>query len=403
MPRKPFSLKAYLALNRDRTGAVPADFLRAERPAGRLLWAHGDSLSRLRALVSVCQRIRQQRPELSVLVTGPDTLVDPGMIRDDLPGENVPEINAFLDHWAPDHCLWASHALRPALLHLASERGCGLTLIDADDREWTTPSARWLPDLAPATLGQFDSILATDESSERRLRRMGVSPENLTLAGPLTEAAVPPDCPIRQHEEMAALLVGRPLWLAARLHPDEVDVILRAHGRASRLAHRLLLFVVPDNPADQAVIAAQVDAAGFRVCHWDAGEMPDENTQIILASGPEELGLWYRLAPLAFIGGSLVPGRQGHDPLEAAALGSAILYGPAVGRHLASYSRLAEAGAARIVKDVDTLSAAVSQLIAPDRAAAMAHAGWDIISAGAAMTDQVVDLVLDRLDRMEAT
>lgn len=403
MPRKPFSLKAYLALNRDRPGPVPAVSDRAERPSGRLLWAHADSLSRLRALVSVCQRIRQQRPGLSVLVTGPDTLGDPGMVRDDLPGENMPEINAFLDHWAPDLCLWASHALRPALLHMASARGCGLTLIDADDRDWTTPASRWLPDLAPATLAQFETILATDESSERRLRRMGVAPQQLAVVGPLTEAAVPLDCSIRLHEELAALLVGRPLWLAARLHPDEVDVILHAHARASRLAHRLLLFLVPDDSRHQHAIAAQVDAAGFRVCHWDAGEMPDENTQIILAPGPEELGLWYRLAPLAFIGGSLVPGRQGHDPLEAAALGSAILYGPVVGRHLSSYSRLAEAGAARIVKDADTLAAAVSQLIAPDRAAAMAHAGWDIISAGAAMTDQVVDLVLDRLDRMEAS
>ncbi len=73
-----------------------------------------------------------------------------------------------------------------------------------------------------------------------------------------------------------------------------------------------------------------------------------------------------------------------------------------MGRHLPSYSRLAEAGAARIVNDVDSLTSAVSQLIAPDRAAAMAHAGWDIVSAGAAMTDMVVDLVLDRIDRIEA-
>ncbi|MGY9047462.1 hypothetical protein P775_11860 [Puniceibacterium antarcticum] len=402
MPRKPFSLKAYLALNRDRATAVPAFSDRAERPAGRLLWVHSDTPSRNRALISVCQRIRQQRPDLGVLLTGPDTVIDTCMTRDQLPAENLTEINAFLTHWAPDHCLWTSHALRPALLHLTSERGCGLTLIDADDREWTTPGARWLPDLAPGTLAHFDTILATDSAAERRLRRMGFPPEHLIVAGPLTEAAVPLDCSIRQHEEMAALLVARPVWLAARLHPDEVSLVLRAHGRASRLAHRLLLIVVPDDPADQHAVAEQVEAAGFRVCHWDAGEMPDEDTQVLLTSGPEDLGLWYRVAPLAFVGGSLVPGLPGHDPLEAAALGSAILYGPAVGRHLASYSRLAEAGAARIVNDIDSLATAVSHLIAPDRAAAMALAGWETVTAGAAMTDRVVDLMVDRFDRMEA-
>lgn len=402
MPRKRISLQAYLALNRDRAASTPLARNRGARPPGRLLWVHADSLPRQRALISICQRIRQQRPDLAVLTTGPDPTTEPGMISDALPQENVSDITAFLEHWTPDLGLWTSHALRPALLHMAAERGCRLTLIDADDRDWTTPAMRWMPDLAPVTLSLFDTILATDEPAERRLRRMGLAAENIVTAGPLTEAAVPLDCSLRLHEELAALLVGRPVWLAARAHPDEVGVILRTHGRASRLAHRLLLVLVPGSAAENSSILAQVGAAGFRVCHWDAGEMPDENTQIVLTSGPEELGLWYRLSPLAYMGGSLVSGHQGHDPLEAAALGSAILYGPAVGRHLASYSRLAEAGAARIVNDVDSLTAAVSQLIAPDRAAAMAHAGWDIISAGAAMTDRVVDLVTDRLDRLEA-
>ena len=88
----------------------------------------------------------------------------------------------------------------------------------------------------------------------------------------------------------------------------------------------------------------------------------------------------------------------GCDPLDAAALGSAVLYGPKVRHYMASYSRLAAAGAARIVNDSDALGAAVSTLIAPEHAAAMAHAGWDVISQGAALTDRVLDLVQDALD-----
>ena len=402
MPRTPFSLKAYLALNRDRAGSGDKAASLPARPVGTLLWAHADTPSRLRAVASICQRIRQQRPDLAILATGPNAAGDGDLLTADLPAETLADITAFLDHWAPDLCLWASHALRPALLHIAAERGCGLTLIDADDRDWTTPAMRWLPDLAPVTLGHFDRILATSRLAEQRLRRIGVEPERLAIAGPLTEAALALDCPPALHEKMAALLGGRPVWLASRLHEDEVRPVLRAHGRASRLSHRLLLVLVPQEPEQHEAIQRQVDDTGFRVCHWNTGEMPDENTQILVAPGPEELGLWYRLAPIVFMGGSLVAGQHGHDPLEAAALGSAILYGPAVGRHLPSYSRLAEAGAARIVNDVDSLTSAVSQLIAPDRAAAMAHAGWDIVSAGAAMTDMVVDLVLDRIDRIEA-
>ena len=71
-------------------------------------------------------------------------------------------------------------------------------------------------------------------------------------------------------------------------------------------------------------------------------------------------------------------------------------------RYLDSYSRFAEAGAARIVRDANTLASAVSRLIAPDKSAAMAHAAWEVASRSAALTDRIADLVHDRFDRLEA-
>jgi len=94
-----------------------------------------------------------------------------------------------------------------------------------------------------------------------------------------------------------------------------------------------------------------------------------------------------------------VAGRDAVDPLEAAALGSAILYGPRVGRHVQSFTRLATAGAARIINDSTALGMAVTRLVAPDQAAMMAHAGWDVVSEGAALMDRITDLVQDALDQ----
>ena len=90
-------------------------------------------------------------------------------------------------------------------------------------------------------------------------------------------------------------------------------------------------------------------------------------------------------------------------PPQPAALGSAILYGPNIGRHLHAYSRLAEAGAARIVRDTDTLTTALKQLVAPDRAAAMSLAAWEIVSEGAQVSDRIMDLIQDALDLAEVT
>jgi len=99
---------------------------------------------------------------------------------------------------------------------------------------------------------------------------------------------------------------------------------------------------------------------------------------------------------------SLMPGAGGRDPYAPAALGSAVLYGPNVSRYMGAYSRLAAAGAARIVKDAPTLQAAVIRLTAPDRAAQMAHAAWEVISDGAEATDSLLALVEDTLDLLEA-
>ena len=140
---------------------------------------------------------------------------------------------------------------------------------------------------------------------------------------------------------------------------------------------------------------------GLRNSRWDDGEMPDDNCQVLLASAQDELGLWYRLAPLSFLGSSLASGQHGLDPLQATGLGTAILYGPNVRNHMPSYTRLAAAGAARIVNDTGALGVAVAQLISPDHAASMAMSGWDVVSQGADVTDRITELVTTALDAVE--
>ena len=109
-------------------------------------------------------------------------------------------------------------------------------------------------------------------------------------------------------------------------------------------------------------------------------------------------GLWYRLSPVTFMAGSLRRGMKGHDPFEPATLGSAVLYGPFVAHHLPAYSRLAQAGAARLIRDSDSLAQGLSRILAPDQAATMATAAWDVATEGAEMTDRVADWVAETLD-----
>lgn len=212
------------------------------------------------------------------------------------------------------------------------------------------------------------------------------------------DAGPPLECSEALHTEVSDTLKGRPVWLAAQVRAAEVSDVLRAHRLATRWAHRLLLVIAAATSEDEPAIRAALKDSDMRCQCWEDGDLPEEATQIVFAGDGSELGLWYRVAPLAFLGSSLVTGHGGTDPFQAATLGTAILYGPNVGKHLNAYTQLVEAGAARIVRDADSLAAAVQHLTAPDQSAAMAHAGWDVVSSGAQLVDTLMTQIGDWLD-----
>ncbi|RKT32512.1 3-deoxy-D-manno-octulosonic-acid transferase [Roseovarius halotolerans] len=402
--RRSLSLAAYLALAR-RAAHEPAPPA-TTRPDGELVWAHATEPAHLDALQQLAERLAMHRPGLHMLITSRDFSAEPLkskiVMHEALPPDTVPAAKAFLDHWRPDICLWTGGDLQPAFITEADARDVPLYLIDAEETLLEKSSWRWFPDMPRALLGRFALILSRSANTARFLRRLGVKDAEISVTGPFQEGALALPYSESDREELATLLRGRPVWLAAMLQLPELDAVLEAHQAVSRLAHRALLVVVPDEPDDGPAFRDRLEQDGRRHVVWSQGAMPEETTQVLLADTYGEMGLWYRLAPITFMGSSLQSGQWGRDPNEPAAHGSAILYGPYVRRYLSSYTRFAEAGAARIVRDAETLGTAVKRLIPADQSAAMAHAAWDVASQSAGVTDKILDLVQDTLDIMEA-
>ena len=205
------------------------------------------------------------------------------MIRQILPPDSVPAAETFLGHWRPDLCLWSGGALAPALLVEAARAGVPLCLVDAEAGLVERSPVRWLPDLPRAVLALFTAIHARDDAAAAQLRRMGGGARMLPVTGALQEEALALPVNDSDREEMARLLRGRPVWLAAEVQPDELDTVLGAHREVSRTAHRSLLIVVPDSPAQSEAMAARINAQGWRHIAWSEGALPDETTQVILA------------------------------------------------------------------------------------------------------------------------
>lgn len=397
-------LTAYRALARrkDASGTPPG----ALRPMGEMIWIHAAESGNLIAIYDLAARLCAARIGLSVLITqtegGAATTLPPHaehiILQQPVPGEHPDAVRDFLDHWQPDLCLWVWGALRPNLVLETAARGCPMILVDADQKGFDGRRDRWLPDLTSDLLGKFVNVLARSDSAKKRLVQLGLAPKAIEVTSPLQAGGQALPCADSDLTEMSQALGGRPVWFAAKVQPVEVSIVLQAHRTASRLSHRLLLILNPASPDQVPEITKQADDDGFDVIHWEESGGPDDTTQVMIVEDSRDRGVFFRVAPVSFLGSSLVASTEACDPFEAAALGSAILYGPKVRYYLPSYSRLAAAGAARIVNDAAALGTAVTRLIAPDQAATMAHAGWDVISDGAELTDKITDLLQDTLD-----
>lgn len=398
MATRPLTLKAYLAFARGNAAAAHP-LTSFTRPGGPLVWAYADTQEQARTLKNIGCRLKNQNPELGMIVCGPSDHSPESFPATDRPRE----AETYASTLRPNVVLWAGHRLRPALIEAFERNGAYLIALDVKDRPFETPAPRWIPDPSPATLSLFHLSFASSMAALRKLRRLGVSATKIIQTGFLSDAGPPLECPATLHEEVSETLAGRPVWLAAHLRATEAGDVFRAHRQAMRLAHRVLLIIAPASAEDGKDIADAAMAQGLSCAMWDEGAMPEETTQVLLAQDASEMGLWYRVAPLSFLGSSLATGHGGTDPFEAASLGSAILYGPNVGQYLNAYSRLVEAGGARIVRDASSLGTAVQHLIAPDQSAAMAHAGWEVISEGAETVDLLISRIQEQLDNAQNT
>ena len=141
-------------------------------------------------------------------------------------------------------------------------------------------------------------------------------------------------------------------------------------------------------------IADAAEARGLAVARREVLD-PDPDIQVLVAEDSAELGLWYRLASVSCMGGTLSRGAEGaRHPFEPAGLGSAIVHGPHLSANLAEWHALDRAGGARRLYSAGALPSAVEDLSAPDSAARLARQAWEVATAGAEITRRIAEALL---------
>ncbi|MBU0800916.1 MAG: 3-deoxy-D-manno-octulosonic acid transferase [Alphaproteobacteria bacterium] len=340
------------------------------RPAGKLVWLHAASVGEAQSALILLDALLERDPSLHVLVTTGTVNSATHMARrlparamhQFVPMDHPQWVAAFLDHWRPDRVLWMESELWPNMLAAIKSHNIPAVLINARLSARSVKRWRLVRKTIADLLSTFTIILAQTEDDAANFRALGaarvVVTDNIKYAAaplPLDDAALP---------ALFAAIGARPIWVYASTHDGEEDLACRLHTRLSKTLPDLLTIIVPRHPERRAAIVETCARHNLPAALRSTGALPTNQDAVYIADTMGELGLFYRIAPLACIGRSFSnDGGGGHNPIEAAQLGCAVIHGPHIQNLAALFDEMNAAGAALRLRDEADFEAQLTRLL----------------------------------------
>ena len=357
----------------------------AARPPGPLVWLHAASVGETQSALPLITAMTDARPDLHVLLTT-GTVTAARLIAARAPERvihryaplDVPGwVARFLEGWRPDLGVFVESELWPNLIEAAAARGLPLALVNARMSARSARFWRLSGKAGRRLVSRFGLVAAQGEADAARFAALGAAP---VAWGNLKHAAPPLPADAAELAALRAALGPRPAWIAASTHPGEEAAALAAHRALAPRIPGLLTILAPRHPERGAEVAAL--AAPLPLARRSLGERPGPETEVLLVDTIGELGLAYRLAQVAFVGGSLVP-RGGQNPVEPARLGLPVLVGPRHANFAETVAALRDVGALTVLPDAGALAATL-RVVLTDEATWRRMAGAGQAWAGSA-------------------
>jgi 3-deoxy-D-manno-octulosonic-acid transferase len=360
------------------------------RPHGPLVWIHGASVGEVLAAAGLIERLRALNLRI-LLTSGTVTSAavvakrfPPDVIHQYVPYDSPRYVARFLDHWQPSLALFIESDLWPNLILAGAARRLPMVLINGRMSHRSFPRWRRISGTIEALLGRFEVCLAQSEVDAERFTALGS--RNVVTTGNLKLDVPAPPADGSRLERLMAVTRGRPVIVAASTHPGEEEILAEMHRELAGYFPQLLTVIVPRHPNRGEALARMIAASGRQVSLRSHEDLPTATTDIYVADTMGELGLFYRLAPIVFMGGSLVA-HGGQNPIEAIKLGAAIVHGPHVFNFTDLYDALDAAGGARQAAVQQALVKQIGQWLADPaaRQASVEAAGRVVEQLGGAL------------------
>lgn len=334
-------IKAYL-YRRVRLGKEDAERIherfglpsKGRHESSPLVWLHGASVGESLSLLSFIANLQKLYPTVQILVTTGtltsahmlQSRLPPGVIHQFIPLDIKPWMERFFDYWRPTLIIITETEIWPVMLSLCKLRNIPIYLINARLTDHTYRRWKEFPRTAKALLSSFTSILAQSKENAERFRALGATGVN-TMPN-LKFAATPLTYDAQRHQMLFALVSVRPSFIAASTHEGEEQIVIQALCDILKAYPKTLLILVPRHLHRIDDIMTSLRQKNLAFVRYSQKEIPIEETQVFLFDTMGDLGMAYSLSKIVLICGSLVKGIGGHNPIEAAQYGCAVLWGP---------------------------------------------------------------------------
>ncbi len=362
------------------------------RPPGPLVWLHGASVGEAASLMPFVERI-VHAGATALVTTGTVTSaamlaqrLPPGALHQYAPLDSPLFVRRFLAHWRPSAALVAESELWPNMIVELKRAGLPLAIVNGRISERSFNRWRKAPRFIAALLGRFDLCLARSEDDGERLAALGAL--NVLVVGDIKFDAPTLPADRRELAELAGLTSGRQIWIAASTHEGEETIAAAAHNRLRQVFPDALTLIAPRHPERGEAILRQLEAQGLVCALRSRGDPVKPGTAVYVCDTIGEMGLFYRLAGVVFVGKSFAGG-GGQNPIEPARLACAILHGPMTGNFADAYAALDGAGGALAVARPEDLGEALIALFAnAARLRAMARSAGDTVERRAGAVER---------------
>ncbi|MCP4315652.1 MAG: 3-deoxy-D-manno-octulosonic acid transferase [Hyphomicrobiales bacterium] len=345
-------------------------FASVERPDGPVVWAHAASVGETTAVVPLIEEVIK-RGIFVVLTTGTVTSATVArerlgdqVIHQYVPLDLKPAVSRFLDHWNPDLALIAESEIWPMTMLELGARRMPQVLVNGRLSDRSFASWRKRPQLAEALFENLSLVVAQSDEDAERFRALGARP--VAVSGNLKVDTEPPPWDETELRRLTQRIGNRGVWAAVSTHAGEEAIAADVHESLNP-RHKVLTIIVPRHPERADEIQSMLVSRGLNVARRSHGNAITSETQIYLGDTIGEMGLYLKLASIAFVGRSLTSD-GGQNPLEPAMLDCAILSGRNVQNFRDSYRTLLKNGGARLVNDGEMLAKSVDFLLANRRA-----------------------------------